>query len=75
MNDLKARGIGTSVHYPVPLPLSGYYKAKYGADDAAFRNARRLSDRSIALPVGPHLTPDDMQTLASELKTIIRKWK
>ena len=75
ITELKEHGVGVSVHYPVPLPLSKYYKGKYGADARAFPHALRISNQSIALPIGPHLTPDDMNVIASELKAAINKWK
>ena len=73
--ELKARGVGTSVHYPVPLPLSKYYQKKYGADASAYPNALRISDCSIALPVGPHLQVDDMEVIARELERAITRTK
>jgi perosamine synthetase len=73
MNRLKDRGVGTSVHYPVALPHSKYYRQKYGAEPQSFPNALRISSRSIALPVGPHLGPDDMIVIAQELKAAIQK--
>jgi perosamine synthetase len=75
MNGLKERGVGTSVHYPVALPLSKYYREKYGADARSFPNAVRISNQSIALPVGPHLEPEDMAVIARELKTEIVRSK
>ena len=33
-----------------------YYKKKYGYKKNNFTNAAVISDRSISLPVGPHLT-------------------
>lgn len=75
ITELKTRGVGVSVYYPVPLPLAKYYREKYGATPAQFPNALRISDHSIALPLGPHLTPDDMRTLATELKSAIKKCK
>lgn len=73
MNGLKSRGVGSSVYYPVPLPMSGYYKGKYGYDDGLFPNAQRISAHSIALPVGPHLSERDMTTIAESLKQVIRE--
>ena len=75
ITELKAHGVGVSVYYPVPLPLAKFYREKYGATPAQFPNALRISDHSIALPLGPHLTPDDMRTLATELKSAITKCK
>jgi dTDP-4-amino-4,6-dideoxygalactose transaminase len=71
--DLKGRGVGTSVHYPVPIPLSKYYQKKYGAEARDFPNALRISTCSIALPVGPHLDVEDMRVIASELKAAIAR--
>lgn len=61
---LSADGIGTSVYYPQPVPRMAYYREKYGYDASRFPNAERISDRSIALPVGPHLSTDDIDHIA-----------
>lgn len=68
---MKRDGVGTSVYYPVPIPLSAYYKAKYGGGE--FPNARRISEHSIALPVGPHLDPDDMRRIAASLAQAMKE--
>jgi dTDP-4-amino-4,6-dideoxygalactose transaminase len=68
---LKERGVGTSVYYPVPLPLSKYYIRKYGYTIDQFPNAQRISSSSIALPVGPHLTPEDMDTIAVTIADVL----
>lgn len=73
INAMKRDGVGTSVYYPVPIPLSSYYRAKYGG--GAFPNASRISDHSIALPVGPHLDPDDMRKIAEVLKNALQEVK
>jgi dTDP-4-amino-4,6-dideoxygalactose transaminase len=59
IEDLKSRGVGTSLYYPQPVPRMRYYAEKYGYDAARVPNAEAISDRSIAFPVGPHLSPDD----------------
>lgn len=61
---LQRRGIGTSVYYPQPVPRMTYYREKYGYRAEDFVNAAMISDQSIALPVGPHLAPADMDTIA-----------
>jgi perosamine synthetase len=61
---LQQRGVGTSVYYPQPVPRMTYYRDKYGYRAEDFPNAARISDQSIALPVGPHLTPADMDYIA-----------
>ncbi|TLG77598.1 DegT/DnrJ/EryC1/StrS family aminotransferase [Methylocystis sp. B8] len=69
---LNAAGVGTSVYYPHPIPRLRYYRDKYGENLSRFPNATRISDQSIALPVGPHLEIDDMAYIAHELTTIAR---
>ncbi len=61
---LNAAGVGTSVYYPHPVPRLKYYSDKYGYDAGRFPNAARISDCSIALPVGPHVGQEDMDYIA-----------
>lgn len=75
MAELTARGIGSSVYYPQPVPRMTYYKEKYGYDDLQFPIAARISDSSIALPVGPHLDTNNMETIATNLIDILKKIK
>lgn len=65
---LKALKVGTSIYYPQPVPRMEYYRQKYGYDEKQFPNAARISDESIALPVGPHLNEDDMDYIVSAFK-------
>jgi dTDP-4-amino-4,6-dideoxygalactose transaminase len=69
---LNAAGIGTSIYYPQPVPRLSYYREKYGYDGARFPNATRISDHSLALPVGPHLTAEDVNYMSDTLCTV---WK
>jgi len=72
---LKENGIGTSVYYPMPVPHLSFYKEKYGYDDKTYPNAAAISYGSIALPVGPHLTIEDMKYIVNALKAAIREVK
>jgi len=75
MEAMKNQGVGTSIYYPQPVPRMTYYRKKYGYDAKAYPNAERISDQSIALPVGPHLTQDDMKKVAAALKQAISEVK
>jgi dTDP-4-amino-4,6-dideoxygalactose transaminase len=68
---LNAAGIGTSVYYPHPIPRLAYYRDKYNEDLTRFPNAARISDHSIALPVGPHLDEDDMDHISAEFSKVV----
>lgn len=65
---LQARGIGTSVYYPHPLPRVTYYSKKYGTSAERVSMAADISDHSVALPVGPHLTEKDVDRVAQQFR-------
>lgn len=69
---LNAAGVGTSIYYPHPVPRLSYYKQKYGYRANAYPQAIRISDQSIALPVGPHLSSEDASYVAATLLTILQ---
>jgi perosamine synthetase len=69
---LNEAGVGTSVYYPHPVPRLRYYQDKYGYDAARFPQAARISDQSIALPVGPHLDLDDISYIVDRFRSISR---
>lgn len=66
-------GVGTSVYYPHAVPHLTYYRQKYGYGAESFPVAAAISRRSIALPVGPHVDPDDMLYIAELLADAIKK--
>lgn len=71
MAALKRQGVETSIYYPHALPQLTYYRDKYGLDHNSCPVATHLSDSSVALPVGPHLDPDDMDYIVASLKQAI----
>ena len=68
---LNARGVGTSVHYPVPLPLSKYYAAKYPNGYDNYPEAKKIAENTISLPCGPHLTPSDVDYVIDTIKSAL----
>jgi len=72
MEELRIQKIGTSVYYPQPVPRMKYYKDKYGYESADYKNAERISDGMIALPVGPHLDQGDMLRISETMEKIMR---
>jgi perosamine synthetase len=63
--------VGTSVYYPVPVPLLTYYAERYGHVRDEFPVATAISEGMIALPVGPHLGVDDMAYVAASVRAAI----
>ncbi len=68
---LKGNGLGVSIHYPRPVPLTTYYRGAYGYRDGQFPNAERISNESITLPVGPHLGEGDAERAVEILKATL----
>ena len=66
MNHLKERGIGTGIHYPVPLHQQKAYTClNYKAED--FPVASRVSAEIVSLPMFPQLTAEQQARVAEEI--------
>jgi perosamine synthetase len=70
---LNAEGIGTSIHYPRPVPLMRYYVERYGYRPGQFPVAEWLAAQTISLPVGPHLAAGDPARIAQALKKFVQR--
>lgn len=68
VDGLKARGIGSSVHYPGPVPMFTYYQQKYGYKAGDFPVAEWLAEQTISLPVGPHLGDDGAEKVGDAFR-------
>jgi perosamine synthetase len=68
---LNTAGVGTSIYYPHPVPRLAYYRGKYEYDAGRFPQAVRISDQSIALPVGPHLTEADIEYIIENFQAAL----
>lgn len=64
---LSAASIGTLIHYPIPPNMQAAYADMKFAPDA-FPLARQLADEVMSLPIGPHLSPDDVETVLNRVK-------
>jgi dTDP-4-amino-4,6-dideoxygalactose transaminase len=60
---LAAQGVSTMIHYPVPPYRQGAYAA--AADDfGCFAVADRICERILSLPIGPHLSDEQVDYVA-----------
>ncbi|MCC6728485.1 MAG: DegT/DnrJ/EryC1/StrS aminotransferase family protein [Chthonomonadales bacterium] len=73
VRSLNAHGIGTSVYYPHPVPRLDYYRNRYALDPEAYREAARLSDASIALPVAPHVSLEGIDRIADAVSEAVKE--
>jgi dTDP-4-amino-4,6-dideoxygalactose transaminase len=72
MRHLKEAGIGTGIHYPVPLHLQkAYAHMNYSPQD--FPVATRVADRIVSLPMFPQLRADQQARVADEIYAFTSK--
>lgn len=67
---LTEAGIGSLIHYPIPPHLQkAYADAGWRAGD--FPIAERMAERVLSLPIGPHISVDEVQYVCSTLNGVI----
>ncbi len=67
MNHLKKAGIGTGIHYPIPLHLQkAYGSLNYRLGD--FRMSEKVSAEIVSLPMFPHLTAEQQVRVVDEIR-------
>lgn len=74
IEELKARGISTSVHF-IPLHKHPFYRNSFGYEAKDFPNAEWVYERIISLPIYPGLTDDDVEQIVEEVSSIAKKFK
>lgn len=62
---LNQQGIGTLIHYPIPPHLSGAYAADFQGQK--FGISEELAGSVLSLPMGPHLSPVQQESVISAL--------
>jgi dTDP-4-amino-4,6-dideoxygalactose transaminase len=69
---LESVGIGTAVHYPVPIHLMTVGR-KLGHREGEFPVTERLAGRILSLPIYPELTPEQVDEVANAILEFYRK--
>jgi dTDP-4-amino-4,6-dideoxygalactose transaminase len=70
MGYLKEAGIGTGIHYPVPLHLQKAYES-LGYKTGDFPVTERVAEEIVSLPMFPTLTSDQQQVVVSRLREFV----
>jgi dTDP-4-amino-4,6-dideoxygalactose transaminase len=70
--DLGAVGIGTGIHYPIPLHLQKAYR-NLGYQPGAFPVAEAVARKILSLPMYPNLTFEQQQRVVEQLLKAVGK--
>ncbi len=68
VEELRARGVGTGVYYPLPVHQQPLYR-QMGYDDT-LPEAERACREVLSLPVHPALTEDDLKTVVEAVASL-----
>lgn len=72
IEELKARNIGTSVHF-IPIHLHPYYRDKYGFQPEDFPVAYREYQRLLSLPLHPGLSDADVDDVIAAVRDVVEQ--
>ncbi len=68
---LQEAGIGTAVHYPIPIHLQPVM-AQLGYSEGSFPVAEAAARAVLSLPVHPMLEPEDIEYIAASINRLAR---
>lgn len=72
ISKLGEKGIGTNVHYPVPVHLQNAYEF-LGLPKGSFPVAEKVASEFVSLPMFAELTEEQVRYVAEEVKTAVAK--
>jgi dTDP-4-amino-4,6-dideoxygalactose transaminase len=70
-NYLSEKGIGTLIHYPIPPHLQKAYNF-LGLKKGDFPISEELANTCLSLPIWPGMTPDQVFTVANNIKNAFK---
>jgi len=74
IEELKARGIGTSVHF-IPLHKHPFYRDAFGYNSKDFPVAEWLYEKIISLPIYPGMTGKEVDFVVESVLDVCEKFK
>lgn len=74
IEELKARNIGSSVHF-IPLHLHPFYQDQFGYRRGDLPEAERIYDNILSLPLYPGMTEQDVRDVISTVNDIITQYR
>ena len=71
---LAARGVQTLIHYPIPAHLQLAYR-HLGYKEGDLPHTERAADSILSLPMHPHLTDEEVETVIKEVREALQRQK
>lgn len=68
--DLAGRGIGTGIHYPLPIHLQEAYRGA-GFEPGSFPVSEAAAKRVLSLPMYPEMTELDVRRVAAAVRELV----
>jgi dTDP-4-amino-4,6-dideoxygalactose transaminase len=68
---LRALGVATGIHYPVPVHLQGAYQGRIALGPAQCRETARAAGQVMSLPMFPQLTDVQVEAVAAAIKQAV----
>ena len=65
---LRAAGVGTGVHYPVPVHLQAAYADRVPLGPAGCKETERAAREVLSLPMYPELTDEQVERICAGLR-------
>lgn len=72
--EMEKRGVGTAIHYPVPVHLQKAY-ASLGHSEGSFPRTERACARAISMPFFPEMTDEQAEFAARTLVAVVSEKK
>ena len=69
---LKAQGIGTGIHYPVPVHLQAAYKDRVALGPAGCAETARAAGEVFSLPMYPELSDSQVERVCAGVRSLSR---
>ena len=74
INELKRRGVGTSVHF-IPLHLQPFYQRKFNYRAGDFPVAEREYERALSLPIYPTMSDPEIRHVIAAVEEVATEFK
>jgi len=65
---LDQQGIGTGIHYPVPVHLQGAYRGRIAVDPAGLSESERAAREVLSLPIFPELNEESIARVIAAVR-------